>query len=1089
MMRRITIVFLYSALVLCASHSRAHAALILNEALANEPGATTTLEWVEILNWPDTGQAISLAVYKYIDGGQTVLLDTNIFIQAGGYAVLARKATGASSFEERWGNASGVWGDHASESYPIVAVSQMSLRNSSDTIRLVSPMGDTSMILWQSDSGDGVSIERIRPGPNDAPANFATCRAPSGSTPGTENSVFPPRGELALDTVVVGPANPVSGQPVQFAVRIINLGFGEVAGGTVELLRTGQLPQPINSANFDAIPEGGETTVVMTWADPRPGVTDLLIRVSSDADTSNNSYSLQLTSRFDKPYMIISEYLANPDPGGPEEWIEVANVSATTINLLQLRVGDSLNTELIPAAAGEVPAGEFILLVENQAAFRAFYPAFAGSVIQVPGWRALNNTGDGIRLIGPSGEIIDSLSFRTTYPDNHSAERVELSVKFAAQGDWAECEDDAGATPGRPNSVMRGDPGSLILDSVWLAPSAPAWGDTIRIFAAVSNSSFGPASGWSILASRDLDFSAPGASLSEIGESVIPATGEDESAVIEVIWSSAAPGIHRVHVALRDESGATISTSANVTTVLFSKPLIIISEYMAAPSSSGPGEWIELYNPSGITLSLQGVRIGDSAGLSTIPPPSLEMAPGTFLVIAQDENRFRGHFTNFNGQVRSLGNWFILNDSGDRLRVIGSGDEIIDSISFTGLQTQNRSIERRELIADFADPRDWGESIDFWGATPGMPNSIRRYAVDVSIDSVVLETDRVVWPGPVRGTAYISNLGFGPANDVFVSVIVTGLGEVHRLTHASTIASGERVEIPFEIQTPRIGLNSFDYLLDEDDFGNNNYASDQIWAASPFPSVIVTEYLSDPDALGPGEWIEIYNASTVEVAMAGFSVGDSSSLSPIPATLVDYLAPGDFLVLCADRQRFVGFYPAFDGELRQLTVWRELNNSGDKIRIRGAAGEIVDSLSYASGHGDNVSSERLAFSSTFSVPSEWTRCVDPSGATPGRYNSVNAASAGTLQVDVSPNPVFRSAGQQARIDYRLEIGESLTLKIYDRAGRLVRTIVDDTPSATGFVDWNGTDDDGYNLRPGPYVLFARSEPAGSMKKMVVVIAP
>jgi hypothetical protein len=207
------------------------------------------------------------------------------------------------------------------------------------------------------------------------------------------------------------------------------------------------------------------------------------------------------------------------------------NVSGEAISLRKLRIGDSLNTEQIPDSAGEIPAGEFFVVAESETAFRAFYPKFLGLVVQIPGWRALNNTGDGIRLIGPLGEVIDSLSFRATYPENHSIERVELSPTFAQAGDWSESMDDHGATPGQRNSVQRGDPGSLILDSVWIVPSTPATGDTIRILASVTNNSFGPAANWSVLASRDLDFSSPGTSLSDIGESTVPTTNENESAM------------------------------------------------------------------------------------------------------------------------------------------------------------------------------------------------------------------------------------------------------------------------------------------------------------------------------------------------------------------------------------------------------------------------------------------------------------------------------------------------------------------------------------------------------------------------------
>jgi flagellar hook assembly protein FlgD len=77
----------------------------------------------------------------------------------------------------------------------------------------------------------------------------------------------------------------------------------------------------------------------------------------------------------------------------------------------------------------------------------------------------------------------------------------------------------------------------------------------------------------------------------------------------------------------------------------------------------------------------------------------------------------------------------------------------------------------------------------------------------------------------------------------------------------------------------------------------------------------------------------------------------------------------------------------------------------------------------------------------------------------------------------------------AQIEYRLEIGEKLTLKIFNRSGQLVKTIVDERPSATGIMTWDGTNDNGGPVRPGPYVLLARSDPRGDAVKKVIVVGP
>src|SRR3972149_3401737 len=177
------------------------AGILINESLANEPGSVTSLEWVELLNWPDTENAVgTLQGSSFVDGRDTTRFDTNLTIPPGGFVVLARKPTGVGSFESFWGDSSGVWGDAPGESYPLVAA-KMSLRNTNDTVTLISPTGDVSRMLWTRDGGGGASFERIRPNHNDGQDNFAFCRDSSGSTPGQVNSLFPVRGDLALGSL------------------------------------------------------------------------------------------------------------------------------------------------------------------------------------------------------------------------------------------------------------------------------------------------------------------------------------------------------------------------------------------------------------------------------------------------------------------------------------------------------------------------------------------------------------------------------------------------------------------------------------------------------------------------------------------------------------------------------------------------------------------------------------------------------------------------------------------------------------------------------------------------------------------------
>lgn len=830
-LRGITI--LWMAAVSMAAEGHAANRLILNEALANEPGGATSLEWVEVLNWPDTGGVVSLDGYWLIDGSDTTQFGGTQPIPAGGFAIIARRALGESSFESRWGDNSGAWGDHPAESFPLLEA-DISLRNSSDTLLLVGPEGDTSAILWMRDAGDGISIERIRPDRSDEPAGFGVCIDASGSTPGRQNSLFPVRADLALDSVRVTPSINGDDDSRVALAYVTNVGFGPVGSALIEAYDDrnpgvdGDTLAVIGSIQVGGLGEGESLTVEILWHNASPGRHGVIARIVADGNAANNTAMLELPIPFESPWVVVSEFLADPEIGGPDEWIEISNRADFAINMNGCAIGDSTGLSVFADTAPLMNPGEFWVLAENEAAFRAHYPEYAGNLIQVANWRSLNNTGDRIRLVGPAGEMIDSLSFRGGNGGNRSRERVDLAPILLDERYWSPSAHPDGATPGAENSVAPINH-DLAIDSLFVTPSEPEWGAALRANAHYKN----------------------------VGLAKFP-----------------------------PNFGATL---------------------------------YEDLNPS---------------------------APGTFLE--------------------------------EIARFVSSGTDSLP-VGYSGL---------------------------FW----------------------------ISWVAPTPG--------------------------FHRLC----------IE------------------LDADDNADNNSLSVTTTVRHTEPLVIITEFLADPTPTGPGEWIELFNTADFPISMYLNRIGDSTSSSVI-SPFAGSIPPSGYWVLCEDEAAFTSHYPGFDGLLFEVGGWRTLGNNGDGIRLFGAAGEIIDSLTFAVTHGDNRSSERTNRDAAFSQPGDWTASVDPTGATPGRSNSVNAEDAGDFEISVAPNPFYLGRGEEAEIAYRLEIGERLTLRIFDRAGRLVRTLADDQPSATGSTTWNGTSEGGGRVDPGPYVLLARSEPEGTERKIVLVVGP
>jgi len=821
------------AVVLMAAEGHAANRLILNEALANEPGGATSLEWVEVLNWPDTGLAVSLDGYRLIDGSDTTRFAGTPSIPAGGFAILARRALGEASFESRWGDSSGVWGDHPIESFPLFGAG-ISLRNSSDTLVLIGPESDTSAILWTRDAGDGISMERIRPDGGDHPAAFGVCVNASGSTPGRQNSLFPARADLSLDSVRVTTSVVPDDDSRVVQVYVTNVGFGPVNSALIEAYDDrlpgvgGDILEEINSTQIGGLNEGESYTVGIPWNDASPGRHGVIVRIVADGNAANNTSELRIAIPFELPWVVLSEYLADPEIGGPDEWIEISNRADFAINMNGCAIGDSTGLSVVADSARLMNPGEFWVLAENETAFRAHYPDFAGTLVQVANWRSLNNTGDRIRLVGPAGEMIDSLSFRGGQGGNRTAERVDLSPILLDGRYWSPSAHPEGATPGAENSVVPINH-DLAIDSLFVTPSEPEWGAILRANAHYKNvglEKFPPSFGATLY--EDLDPSAPGTSLEEIARFV--SSGTDSlpvgySGLFWISWAEPTPGFHRLCIELDSDDNVDNNSYSVTTTVRHTEPLVIITEFLADPTPTGPGEWVELYNTASFPISMYLNRIGDSSASSVISP--------------------------------------------------------------------------------FAGP----------------------------------------------------------------------------------------------------------------------------------------------------------------------------------------ISPSGYWVVCEDEGAFLAYYPEFNGLLFEVGGWRTLGNDGDGIRLTGAAGEIIDSLTFVATHGDNRSSERTNRNAELSEPDDWTVSVDPSGATPGQPNSVDAAAAGEFEIRVLPNPFYLARGEAAEIAYRLGIGERLTLRIFDRAGHLIRTLANDVPSATGSTIWDGTSEGGGRVDPGAYVLLARSEPEGTERKLVLVVGP
>jgi len=262
-----------------------------------------------------------------------------------------------------------------------------------------------------------------------------------------------------------------------------------------------------------------------------------------------------------------------------------------------------------------------------------------------------------------------------------------------------------------------------------------------------------------------------------------------------------------------------------------------------------------------------------------------------------------------------------------------------------------------------------------------------------------------------------------------------------------------------------------------------------IITSSIHAQVLVSEFLIDPKAPLESEWLELYNCGDRAVDLSGWTICDLVGCGKIDSILID---PGEYLVLCQNSDNFLGFYPNFDGKLAGITGWRALNNDGDMILLVDREGDVIDSILYGSGNGGNISWERTSFERPGWDVDNWYACLDNSGSTPGKANSIQGGFPTRFSIELVDKLFSPGCGcpdDLLAVNIELPRNCRITLSVYSLDGRKLKTIFDDLSVAPGLHYYDGTDSNGGYLNVGMYIFLAQvsGECSGS-KKLVFGVA-
>jgi hypothetical protein len=166
-------------------------------------------------------------------------------------------------------------------------------------------------------------------------------------------------------------------------------------------------------------------------------------------------YSLA-QNRYD---VVIDEIMADPTPQislPSNEWIELKNVSANPINLLNWRIGDATG-QSGPMPSFVLQPDSFVIICTGSAvtAMQAY-----GRVISVTSFPSLDNDGDLLYVKSNNGLTIHAVNYSISWYQNAvksdggwTLEMIDTKNPCAGISNWKASTDTKGGTPGTKNSV------------------------------------------------------------------------------------------------------------------------------------------------------------------------------------------------------------------------------------------------------------------------------------------------------------------------------------------------------------------------------------------------------------------------------------------------------------------------------------------------------------------------------------------------------------------------------------------------------------------------------------------------------------
>ncbi|MFQ6042009.1 MAG: lamin tail domain-containing protein [Candidatus Poribacteria bacterium] len=509
---------------------------------------------------------------------------------------------------------------------------------------------------------------------------------------------------------------------------------------------------------------------------------------------------------------------------------------------------------------------------------------------------------------------------------------------------------------------------------------------------------------------------------------------------------------------------------------------IIINEVMANALDEDTGEFIELYNTGDEPVDVIGLKFTDGDATDVIQPFQKDgkgiIPPKGYGVILDSE--YAGEYQIPDTAIllttknTTLGNGLTTNDP--IILFEEEPEKPIDTYLHPFNPGNGISVEKIDPFKG-DEPDNWKASRDASGSTPGRENSHLKPLPEPSRQLVIIGPDKITeyvveifqvelqangekdinWEGEVKIEVSVPSARLS---------VVSGKPDGNSLTLKLEDGSAEFQLIAATKETIQLVAQS---VSEPNLKAGKTIAVVAKPIAPPPADVVINEIMHSPDTkAGQVEWIELYNRDSQPADLSEWLIADSRN-KPVSIPSGTVIPPNQFLILTKDEEKFLASFP--DVKYVVQIKLPGLNNTGDTVTLRSSTGKKIDEVKYESaGSIRGRSLERLDPNRPSAEIANWKLSIDLSGATPGRPNSVSALiSSSKPDLRITPNP-FNPQITPTHIKYRAPTDTKVTIKIFDSAGKLVKTLLEKREAGgEQTISWDGKDDSGKKVSVGLYI--------------------